>query len=261
MAVCRWPSGRRGWVKMIRAVIFDLDGTLVKTERLKGLSYAHAVQQLSPEPTPEEAVLRVFSEVVGRSREHVASTMVERFHLEDSAQALLVETLSQYPWQVLARIRLKIYDQMLADPDMLRSNQWPHTVELLKDFARQGYPLGLASMSICEQVNTVIRSVGLDGIFQVRLSREDVEEPKPNPEIYLLAARLHGKEPRECLVIEDSPAGVQAAVTAGMSCIAVATPLSKDGLHKQALLRPEWIVDEPERLKDTVERLLRSEVP
>ena len=244
---------------MIRAVIFDLDGTLVKTEQLKGLSYARAVERLSHEPVTVEAVQRVFAEVVGRSREHVASTMVERFHLEEAARAFLEETGSQYPWQALARLRLKIYDEMLADPELLRSSQWPHTVDLLKDFARQGYPLGLASTSACEQVNRVLRSIGLAGVFQVRLAREDVEEPKPNPEIYLLAARLLGKVPRECLVFEDSPAGVQAAVTAGMSCIAVATPHSKEGLHRQALLRPEWIVDEPETLKDTVERLLRSE--
>lgn len=246
---------------MIRAMIFDLDGTLVKTERLKALSYARAVEQLSPDPVTQDAVLGVFAEVVGRSRQQVASTILERFHLKEPARAFLVETRSQHPWQVLARLRLKIYDEMLADPELLRSNQWPNTVALLKDFARQGYPLGLASMSVCDQVDSVLNSIGLDGVFDVRLSREDVEEPKPNPEIYLLAARLLGKEPRECLVFEDSPTGVQAAVTAGMRCIAVATPLSKAGLHQQALLRPEWIVDEPDRLKDTVERLLRSEAP
>jgi beta-phosphoglucomutase-like phosphatase (HAD superfamily) len=89
----------------------------------------------------------------------------------------------------------------------------------------------------------------------VILSREDVEQPKPDPEIYLLAARLLDTPPDECLVIEDSPAGVQAAVAAGMNCIAVATPLTRDQLHAQNLLAAEWIVDDPAKLPAVVERM------
>jgi len=88
------------------------------------------------------------------------------------------------------------------------------------------------------------------GIAEVALRSE------PHPEIYLCAARLLDEQPRDCLVIEDSPVGVQAAVAAGMNCIAVATPFTRAALHAQNLLAPEWIVDDPGTLPAVVERLL-----
>lgn len=241
---------------MIRAAIFDLDGTLVKTEWLKSISYAQAVQQLSPAPVTIEAVQAVFGEVVGRAREEVSTALLERFHLADAAQARLAEFDAQFPWQVLARLRLKIYEEMLADPEVLRANQWPHNVDLLRAVYRGGCRTALASMSHCEQVMRVLQAINLDDQFEVILSREDVEQPKPHPEIYLCAARLLDEQPKDCLVIEDSPVGVQAAVAAGMNCIAVATPFTRTALHAQNLLAPEWIVDDPGTLPAVVERLL-----
>ncbi len=241
---------------MIRAAIFDLDGTLVKTEWLKSLSYAKAVQALSPTPVAAEAAQEVFKEVVGRSREEVSATLLQRFGLEAVARARLGEHDAQYPWQVLARLRLRLYDEMLADAAVLRANQWPHNVELLRAARRGGCRTALASMSYCDQVKRILRAVGLEDQFDAILSRDDVEHPKPDPEIYLLAARLIEAQPEDCLVIEDSPAGVQAAVAAGMNCIAVATPLTRERLHSQNLLAPEWIVDDPATLPTVVERLM-----
>ncbi|MBI5828936.1 MAG: bifunctional transaldolase/phosoglucose isomerase, partial [Chloroflexi bacterium] len=241
---------------MIRAVLFDLDGTLVKTEWLTSLSYAKAVQALSPTPVAAEAAQEVFKEVVGRSREEVSTTLLQRFGLEAAARARLGEHDAQYPWQVLARLRLRLYDEMLADVAVLRANQWPHNVELLRAARRGGCRTALASMSYCDQVMRILRAVGLEDQFDVILSRDDVEHPKPDPEIYLTAARLVETAPADCLVIEDSPAGVQAAVAAGMNCIAVATPLTRERLHSQTLLAPEWIVDDPATLPTVVERLM-----
>ena len=66
---------------MIRAMIFDLDGTLVQTERLKAISYAQAAVELRPDTVTEAAVMATFREVVGLSRNEVAQTLVERFDL------------------------------------------------------------------------------------------------------------------------------------------------------------------------------------
>ncbi len=243
---------------MIHAMIFDLDGTLVKTEWLKSLSYAKAVQALSPMPVVAETVQEVFKEVVGRSREEVSTTLLQRFGLEAVARARLGEHDAQYPWQVLARLRLRLYDEMLADVAVLRANQWPHNVELLRAARRGGCRTALASMSYCDQVMRILRSVGLEDQFDAILSRDDVEQPKPDPEIYFLAARLIESQPEDCLVIEDSPAGAQAAVAAGMNCIAVATPLTRERLHLQTLLAPEWIVDDPTTLPTVVARLIQT---
>ena len=72
---------------MIRAAIFDLDGTLVQTERLKALSYARAVAELRPGAFNEQAVVGGFRDVVGRSRDEVAVALMARFALHEAAKA------------------------------------------------------------------------------------------------------------------------------------------------------------------------------
>jgi len=216
---------------MILAMIFDLDGTLVKTEWLKSLSYAKAIQLLSPKPVTTEDVQQVFTEVIGRSREVVASTLVERFGLQEATRERMADTQAQQPWQVLTDVRLKIYSEMLANAKVLRGSQWPHNVELLRIARRTGCRTALASMSSREQVLYILQVIGLANQFDVILTREDVECPKPDPEIYLQAARRLTLRPEQCLVIEDSPVGVQAALAAGMNCIAVTSPFTRQGLR------------------------------
>ena len=67
---------------MIRAMIFNLDGTLVQTERLKALSYARAAVELCPHALGEGEVAEAFKEVVGLSRREVATALVKRSGLE-----------------------------------------------------------------------------------------------------------------------------------------------------------------------------------
>ena len=70
----------------VRALLFDLDGTLVQTEKLKALSYAKAVIELCPQEIQEAQVVEAFKDVVGLSRKEVAEPLIERFGLEDSLQ-------------------------------------------------------------------------------------------------------------------------------------------------------------------------------
>ena len=102
---------------MIRAMIFDLDGTLVQTERLKAISYARAALELCPRDLTETEVIEGFKEVVGLSRREVALGLVEQFGLEDAARARMAEFGVDTPWQAFVQVRLSIYEQMLADPE------------------------------------------------------------------------------------------------------------------------------------------------
>src|SRR5680860_443973 len=171
---------------MIRAVIFDLDGTLVATERLKALSYARAADELQPTVDHEQPAMDAFAAVVGQHRREVA------IHL---MRTLGVEALA----------------------------------------ARH-----------------VLQAIGLADSFDFVVTNDDVEHNKPEPEIYLLVAQELGVSPAECIVIEDSPSGVRAALAAGMRCIAVGTDFTRDRLHTEGLLGDEWIVDDPERLPATL---------
>src|SRR5687767_6753484 len=99
----RVPSGddlrtRTGGVRVIRAFIFDLDGTLVETEELKGLSYARAATELRPDLSEEE-VLGAFTDLVGLSRQGVAVGLLRRFALEEAARDRMSEFGVDTPWQ------------------------------------------------------------------------------------------------------------------------------------------------------------------
>ena len=99
-----------------------------------------------------------------------------------------------------------------------------------------------------------MRALALEQTFDLILGREDVKNVKPDPEIYLLAARRLGVEPRDCVVIEDSPSGVRAGIAAGMNVVAFATPFSTAGIHSSDLLDHAWVVHDPEDLVEVVTR-------
>ena len=237
---------------MIQAVIFDLDGTLVQTERLKALSYARAAVELCPYTLQEGEVVEAFKAVVGRSRRDVAIALIERFHLEEKARGRMAEFGVATAWQAFVQVRLRHYRSLLADPEVLRTSQWPHNVALLEMARRAGCKTALATMSHCPQVQRVLDILGWQGKFDFIATRDDVERGKPDPEIYQLVSRELAMPPSACLVIEDSPAGVQAALEAGMHVVAVSTPFTRAQLHAAGLLPADRIVDEPALLPQAV---------
>lgn len=241
---------------MIRAMIFDLDGTLVQTERLKAQSYARAAVELCPYTLDEQTVIEAFSAVVGLARQEVATALLERFDLTAAAAERMAEFGVSTPWQAFVQVRLRFYADLLADPAILRDNQWPHNVTLLKMARQTGCQTGLATMSRCEQTRHVLEVLDLAGEFDFVATRDDVEHSKPDPEIYQLVARELDTTPQDCLVIEDSPSGVQAALNANMHCIAVTTPFTQQALHAGGLLPARWIVDDPDLLPVVVQMLV-----
>lgn len=243
---------------MINAMIFDLDGTLVQTERLKAISYARAAVELCPHDLDEAVVTAAFGDVVGLSRREVAQVLLKRFDLAEPARAQMAASGVNTPWQAYVQLRLKIYEEMLADPDVIRQNQWPHNMALLQSAQRTCRFVGLATMSYCDQVQRVLSILALGDAFDFVASRDDVEHGKPNPEIYLLVAHELGVTPAECLVVEDSPAGVEAALAAGMAVIAVSTPFTRERLHASGLLPEERIVDEPEEVTAVAASIVRQ---
>jgi beta-phosphoglucomutase len=93
-------------------------------------------------------------------------------------------------------------------------------------------------MSHRHHVRRVLSVLGPAHAFDVVVPRDDVRRGKPDPEIDLLAAKKLGVPPQEFLGIEDSPAGVKAALAAGMVIIAVATTLTRRGLRESGALDP-----------------------
>ena len=246
-------------IAVIRAVIFVLDGTLVETERLKALSYAWAARGLRPNVSEDE-VVGAFTAFVGRTREAVARGLAEQFGLDDAAREHMAEFGVREPWQAFAALRLRRYETMIADPALLRENRYPHNIELLHWARGEGYRTALCSMSYREQVRRVLDVLDLADCFEVVATRDDVERAKPDPEVDLLVARRLGVAPAACLVIEDSPPGVQAARAAGMAVVAVTTPLTRQQFRGHDLLDRRWVVDDPKTVQAVVRERLAAAV-
>ena len=239
---------------MIRAFVFDLDGTLVETEKLKALSYARAATELRPDLDGQE-VEAAFADFVGLSRQEVAVGLIRRFGLEDAARARMQEFLMEKPWQAYVRIRLRIYEELLSDPQRVLSVRYPHNLALLSDVRRKDYLTGLATQSHREEAMRVLGILGITDEFDVIATREDVEHGKPAPEMHLLVARELGVESEECLAIEDSPTWIEAALAAGARAIAVTTDLTRQKFRDSDVLDPSHVVDDPRDLPVLVRRL------
>jgi HAD superfamily hydrolase (TIGR01509 family) len=245
---------------MIRAFLFDLDGTLVQTEILKAISYARAAVQLRPYDVTEAMVIEAFRAVVGLSRHEVVRYLMERFQLEESARVRMGELNATTPDEAFARLRMRVYESMLADEQTLRDHLLPHNVDLLRWAKNQRYQTGLATMSHSEQAFRVLRILNIDALLDVVAARDDVQNGKPDPEIYHLVARHLGVDASECVVIEDSASGVRAAINAGMDCIVVTTELTRQSVHEGGLLDARRIVDDPGDLEGVIQNYLQGKV-
>ena len=240
---------------MILAVIFDLDGTLVETEELKARAYARAAIELRPQ-LQEAEIVEAFKDLVGLSRQEVAVGLMQRFDLEEAARARMAEFDVDTPWQAYVQVRKGIYQAMLDDPQLLLSQRYQHNIDYLQEVRQKGLRTALASMSYRPQVKWVLGILGLSDAFDFVVTRDDVENGKPDPEIYFLVARQLGVPPQDCLVLEDSPAGVKAALAAGMNVVAVSTPFTRQRLYESLLLPPQHIVGDPNEFPHVVEHIL-----
>ena len=242
---------------MISAVLFDLDGTLLETEELKAISYARAAVELRGD-LREEDVVESFRDLVGLSRQQVATALVERWGLEGAARRRMPELGVDAPWEALVGVRLEIYEGLLQDPDLLLGQRYPHNIELLRELRQDGYRTALATMSHRYQVRRVLDVLGLADAFEVVATVDDVRRGKPDPEIDLLVAKKMGVPPEEFLVIEDSPAGVGAALAAGMAVVAVTTALTRPKFREGDVLDRRWVVDDPDTLRNVVRQRIEA---
>lgn len=203
----------------MKAVIFDLDGTLVDSEP----NYLEAERRLLAGygiSFDEEAK----REYIGRSTRDVLEAIRTRYGL-----AADVETLSA----VKNRLYLEIAGR--------GTPVFPEMRKLLDRLAGARYPLALASGSSAEAVDAVLAITALRDSFDVAVSADEVALGKPAPDLFLETARRLGVAPGRCVVLEDSQHGVEAARRAGMRCIAIPylidPPLARGFEHADLLFR------------------------
>ena len=185
---------------MPAAVIFDNDGLTLDTEhtwtRAEAALYARYGTQFT---------LDHKREMLGTSGERSALTMERHLGQPGRGDELRVE------------LRELVHDEL----DGTGVEPMPGVVELLDALRDHGIPLGLATNSGREFATRALRGAGIYERFAAIVSAEDVEHPKPAPDVYLAAAAAVGADPEACVALEDSENGVTAAKAAGMTVVGV----------------------------------------
>ena len=191
----------------MKAVVFDCDGVLVDSEPLSDASWAGALAGHGYVMTSEDIVA-----VRGTSEADCYRYFAVRAELPARAEMQA---------EVDAR-RLAGYPDLAAFGDAATT---------VPELAFHGIPLAVASSSRGEHLRHKLRLVGLGRYFEVVVGGDEVPAGKPAPDVYLAAAAGLGFDPRDCLAVEDSANGADAAVAAGMRVVCVARYGTTVGTH------------------------------
>lgn len=197
----------------IKAVIFDIDGTLVDNLAFHEKAWLQFCRKRGIVLTAKEFRKRLF----GKNNQEILEMVFCRRLTKDQIKRYADEKEALYRKFYASRIRpLKGFKRL-----MNRAKQC-------------GLKVAVASCAPIRNREFVFHHLCLDGKFDAVIGDEDIRRGKPDPEIYLKAAKKLGVSRKRCLVFEDSPAGVESARKAGMKVIGVLTGYSRNALKRAA---------------------------
>lgn len=185
---------------MLKAFIFDLDGTLIDSEAI----WIKAMERLIAARGLPVTAAYARNLVFGRSWSDIVAKLRRDY-------PAIREGIG-----VLERECVSTYEALRGETDIRIHG----SIALLEKLGRR-HPVAIVSGSTRQQIAAAVTVMGVGNHLQFYLGCEDYPRGKPDPSGFLLAATRFGVQPEECLVFEDSPAGVRAAVSAGMRCVAL----------------------------------------
>jgi HAD superfamily hydrolase (TIGR01509 family) len=197
------------------AAVFDMDNVLFPTEPMKFLAYREVFRErfgIALEDTRDR---------LGLSERSAMGLFLARAGIEDADITALITAKREAYYRILAAQEFRPYDG---------------AGRLLEDLGRRGWKIGLATMSDRRSTDTLLDRFEFRGWFHDVLTAESVRRPKPDPEIYSLAAQRLGVPSSQCVAIEDSPAGVEAARRAGMRVLGVTNSVPRERLGADAVI-------------------------
>ena len=188
-------------------MIFDFDGLLADSEPFHYLAYNEVFQKYGHSLNKDEYWVEWTSKGKGIAGE------IDRHKLN-----LKVDPIQ------LRQQKFEAYSQYCQNGDIKLFPESIKIVELLKT----SYPVAIASGSWKHDINAILKNNNAEHLFDKILGKESVKKEKPDPEIFLNAAKTLKYPPSKCIVIEDALKGLSASKAAGMSCIIIRNQLNQN---------------------------------
>ena len=204
---------------MLKAVIFDHDGTLVDSEKMHYRIWRDLLSGFGVD-FPEADYAKDYS---GFPTRHNARTLVDAYQLDIGPEALF-------------RLKEKGVNGLLARESF---SLMPGVNEAVNACRQMDLSLAIASGARRNEVANTLKVHGFTGMFDAVACSEDVAHPKPAPDVYLLALNSLGLAAEQCVAVEDSYSGLQSAKAAGLRCIVVpnAYSASHDFSHADVIVQ------------------------
>ena len=187
----------------MKAILWDMDGTLVDSEPLWGIATYEMSEQMGARITDEVRAL-----TVGGTTSNTVSICADYNNLQ----------LTQLEHKQWVNWMLERVGKLLSEDLEFR----PQIPEILQQASAEGVPMALVTNTARHLTTMALRTIGEDN-FDFTICADEVEQGKPAPDLYLAAAKKLGVQPEQCLAIEDSTAGMSSALGAGCRVLGVPT--------------------------------------
>ena len=222
-------------LKYAKAVLFDLDGTLVDSMWMwKDIDMEYLGKYGITLP-PE---LQEYIE--GMSFSEVSAYFKEAFGIKESLEEIKSEWVSMAKYKYTHEVPLK-----------------PGALRFLKHLKDQGIPMGIATSNSRDLLDAVLESLEISPYFDCCMTSCEAGAGKPAPDIYLKVAKILKTEPKDCLIFEDTPAGILAGNRAGIPVCAMADENSA-GRKEQILQMADYYAETFDQVLDRTYRNLKS---
>ncbi len=215
-------------VTLLRAAIWDMDGTLIDSGELHWLAWSAAMER---EGRPI-------------SRAEFAATFGQRN--DTILRGYFGESFSDSDVARVSDAKERHYRQLVREQGIVLL---PGVADWLAWLQEAGWRQAIATAAPRANAEAILEVLGIAHFFAGIAAAEDVQRGKPDPQVFLMAAEHVGVEPARCVVLEDAPAGLEGARRAGMRCIGVRT----NHQHLEADVVVDWLSDLP---ADTFTRLI-----
>jgi len=214
------------------AIIFDMDGVIVDNHQFHLKSWLHFFEEHGVSMSEAEYKQKVN----GRTMGEILPKILGRKMSKDEIQDLGGQKEAKYR---------EMYQPHIKPTDGLP--------QFLEDLEKRRVPFAVATSAPPENVKFTLENTGLKGCFSTIIDDTMVNKGKPDPEVYLSAARALDMPPEHCIVFEDAILGIQSGKNAGMKVVGVATTHSREELEAE---NTDYVMDDFGGL--TLEKLIAA---